>query len=206
MSQHAGNEAGKLKFKVDNILSSKIDWRKWLKKYCIQAKASDSTFSNPDKRMFYQSAIYPGQALDELNSIKGIKVCIDTSGSISDEDLQYIFGQIYKLTKQFKIEAEVIAWDTGMKSCGPLTNNTDIRNVELEGRGGTDPTCLFEYFDSKKCKVKPIVTLVFTDGYWGMQENPKWPKKYKDTLWIMTKDADKGFTPPFGMKTKVKYD
>jgi len=206
MSQNAGNEAGKLKFKVDSILASKIDWRKWLKKYCIQAKASDSSFSNPDKRMFYQNAIYPGQMLDELNSIKGIKVCIDTSGSISDQDLRYIFGQIYKLSKQFKIEAEVIAWDTCMTSCGNLTNTTDIKDVELEGRGGTDPTCLFEYFDSKKCKVKPIVTLVFTDGYWGINVNPKWPKKYKDTLWVMTKDADANFKPPFGLKTKVKYD
>lgn len=205
-SNGAGKNQGLLKFKVDDILKSHIDWRKWLTKYCIKARAYDSTFSNPDKRMFYQNAIYPGQSMDESNTLKNIKVCIDTSGSISDDDLSYIFGQIQKLTKQFRIEAEVIAWDTSMKSCGSLNNYTNIKNIELEGRGGTDPACVFKYFDSKQCKVKPIVTLMFTDGYWYMQENSKWAKKYRDTLWVMTKDANKDFKPPFGLLTKIKYD
>lgn len=206
LGQEAGNTPGKLEVLVNNMLKSHIDWRKWLRKYCIKAKSTDSTFSNPDKRMFYQSAIYPGQSTDENNTIKGIKVCIDTSGSISDEDLAYFMGQIYSMTKQFKIDAEVIAWDTEMYSCGTIKPNINFNELDLAGRGGTDPTCLFEYFDSKSCKVKPIVTLIFTDGFWYMDENKSWAKKYKDTLWVLTKDAQKDFKPPFGLVTDVRYD
>ena len=206
LSKEAGNTPGKLEMMVNNMLKSHIDWRKWLRKYCIKARSTDSTFSNPDKRMFYQEAIYPGQSVDECNTIKGIKVCIDTSGSISDEDLAYFMGQIYDMTKQFKIEAEVIAWDTEMHSCGAIKPDINFKELNLAGGGGTDPTCLFEYFDSRNCKVKPIVTLVFTDGYWGMNENKSWAKKYKDTLWVLTKDAHTEFKPPFGLVTDVRYD
>lgn len=200
-----GDGSGMLAIKVNNILKSHIDWRKWLKKYCIQAKSSDSSFSNPDKRMFYQDAIYPGQALNDCNSIKGIKICIDTSGSISDDDLRYIFGQVLSLTKTFKIEAELIAWDTVAESCGELRNTVSVSELNLCGGGGTDPSCVFKYFDSKKCKTKPLVTLMFTDGYWNMNKNTKWAKKYKDTLWVLTRGAYDGFKPPFGLKAKVKY-
>ena len=206
MNKKAGDNPGLLELKVNKILASRIDWRRWLKKYCIASRSTDTSFSNPDKRMYYQNAIYPGQMMDESNMIKGIKICIDTSGSISDTDLQYIFGQVLKLTKQFKIEAEVIAWDTIMKSCGELNENTSLKGLDLYGGGGTDPSCLFEYFDSKQCKVKPVVVLVFTDGYWSMDNVGKWAKNYKNTLWVMTKGAKKDFEPPFGLKAEVRYD
>lgn len=81
-----------------------------------------------------------------------------------------------------------------------------MKRVEACGRGGTNPDCLFEYFDSKKCKIKPIVTLVFTDGFiGGNQDRPKWKKKYKDTIWIMTKDYDKNFKPAFGQLAIARF-
>lgn len=205
-NKFAGDGHCSLELMVSKFFESRIDWRKWLSKYVIASKSTDTSFSKPDKRMFYQSAIYPGQAVDEANQLKGVKICIDTSGSISDEDLQYIFGHVYKLCKTYKVEAEIIAWDTEIESCGKIRPDMSLKNLNLSGGGGTDPSCVFEYFDSKKCKVKPIVTLMFTDGYIGFRgDQPKWHKKYKDTLWVLTKDGDKDFKAPFGKKADIRY-
>ena len=205
-SRKAGDGAGLLKFKVDEILKSHLDWRKLLRKYCIEATRSDTSFAMPDKRMYYQQAIYPGQACEELSELKGVKVCFDSSGSISDTDIAYFYGQVRDILKEFKLKAELIYWDTEIESCGDFSDFKEMKRVQACGRGGTNPECIFKYFDSKKCKIKPVVTLVFTDGYIGGNLNStKWKKKYKDTIWIMTKDYDKSFKPDFGRLAIARF-
>ena len=205
-NRYTGSSAGLLKFKVDEVLKSHLDWRKLLRKHCIKATRSDTSFSNPDKRMYYQRAIYPGQALDGMAELKGVKVCFFSSGSISENDIAYFYGQVRDILKEFKVKAELIYWDTDIASCGDFSNFYEMKRVEACGRGGTNPDCLFEYFDSKKCKIKPVVTLIFTDGYIGGDQNrPKWKKKYKDTIWVMTKDYDINFKPAFGQLAIARF-
>ena len=127
--------------------------------------------------MYYQRAIYPGQQTEDSNMIKGVKVCIDTSGSISDTDIEYFCGQVFELTKQFDIDAELIYWDTSIESTGNFTGYKEFERVSLIGRGGTDPSVIFDYFDTKKCKVKPVVSLIFTDGYFSTHKINKKQRK-----------------------------
>lgn len=205
-SKNPGMTPSNMEIHVDNILKSHVDWRKLLRKYCIKATSTDSSFSVPDKRMFYQRAIYPGHALDESNKIKGVKVCFDVSGSISDEDISHYLGQVRDLMKKFKIECEVIYWDAEVQSTGLAEDFNTLRRVNISGRGGTDPSVVFKYFDSKKCKIKPIVTIMFTDGYiYGDLDNNKWARKYKDTIWVMTREHNKNFKPKFGVVTEARY-
>lgn len=201
-----GSEPGSLMEIVKKMRKSELDWRKLLRKYLIASTSTDSSFARPDKRMYYQRSIYPGQIADEENSLKGVKVCIDTSGSISSSDIEYFCGQVYSLVKQFKIEAELIYWDASIQSTGEFTGYKEFERVDISGRGGTDPSVVFNYFDSKKCKVKPVVTLMFTDGYFSTSEiTAKQRKKYKDTIWIMTRNHDTNFKPPFGRKAIAKF-
>lgn len=201
-----GNNPSSLEIAVRNILKSHVNWKKLLKKYCRSIVSSDSSFLNPDKRMYYQKAIYPGQSKCESNAIKGIKVCFDVSGSISDTDIAYFYGQVRDILKQFKLDAEIIYWDTQIESSMKLKTLKELTNVKVNGRGGTSPDCIFKYFDSKKCKVKPIVTLVFTDGYFfDCLKGKQWNKKYKDTIWVMTKDFNRDFKPKFGKLTLAKF-
>lgn len=206
-SREAGLEPGVLGGIVEEILKSHVDWRKLLRRYCIKATSTDSSFSSPDKRMYYQDAIYPGQSLDESKTIKGVKICFDSSGSISMEDISYYFGQVMELMQNFKIDAEVIYWDTEAVSIGKTISIQDITKKDIYGGGGTDPSCVFNYFDSKKCKIKPIVSLIFTDGFVldEFNKNDKWKRRYKDTIWIMTRDCNKEFKPRFGTVTHAKY-
>ena len=205
-SSSCGDTPGGLQALARKRLESHLDWRKLLRKYLISATTSDSSFSKPDKRMYYQRAIYPGQVSDEVNMVKGVKVCIDTSGSISDEDIEYFCGQVYDLTKQFKIDAELIYWDAEVQSTGKFTGYKEFERVDIYGRGGTDPSVVFNYFDSKKCKIKPIVTLMFTDAYFSVDGiTPRQRHKYKDTIWIMTRHHDKDFKPPFGRKAIATF-
>lgn len=206
-SNKIGTEDGRLSVLSKGLLKSELDWKKLLKRYLIKSKSTDSSYANPDKRMYYQKAIYPGQVAEEVNEIKGVKVCIDVSGSISDSDLAYFCGQVYSLTSKYNVQAELIYWDTVVQSAGNFSNYKEFERVDCYGRGGTMPSVVFDYFDSKKCKVKPIVTLMFTDGYfYGEWATPKMKKKYKDCIWVMTRGYNKDFEPPFGKKAIAKFE
>ena len=200
-----GSEAGVLERLCQKILESKIDWRKLIRKHLIAYRQSDMSYGKPDKRMYWQSAIYPGPVPSVPDSVKGVKVCIDTSGSISDNDMEEFISYIFKLTKQFKVDAELIYWDAEIQSAGKITNMTDIKSVKILGGGGTDPSCVFSYLDNNKSK--PILTVMLTDGYFSqnaLTENIKWKRRYKDTLWIICKSGDKDFKPAFGKVAELK--
>lgn len=206
-STEIGNTSCKLEENITELLESKLDWRKLLNKYCIKALSTDLTFNTPDKRMYYQSAIYPGQSIDGSNILKGVKICIDSSGSISVEDIQYFYGQVKNLLHKYKLDAEVIYWDTEICNKGKFTDMSEFTNINLNGGGGTNPACLFKYFDTKKCKIKPMVSVIFTDGYIDIEDlnNPKWIKKYKDTIWVMTQYYNRQFEPYFGKIAIAKF-
>lgn len=199
-----GNNQGFLEREVREILKSTLDWQKLLRRYCIKSKQTDSSFIKPDKRMSYQRAIYPGQLNEEYNELEDVKVCIDTSGSINEEDIMYVLGQIKDITKQYKMSFEVLCWDTVIQKAYDATSIHNILNKGLAGGGGTRPSCVFNYLD--KNKLKPGLVLVFTDGYLSTDDfSQRWNKKYKNTLWIMTRHYNKNFEQPFGKKAIAKF-
>ena len=205
-SASVSDAPGGLQVLSKTLLKSELDWKKLLRKYLVHATSSDSSFNSPDKRMYYQKSIYPGRIQDEANQVKGVKVCIDTSGSVSDDDIAYFCGQVFALTKQFKIEAELIYWDTSVQSTGTFTGYKEFDRIDCTGRGGTTPEVVFNYLSSKKCKIKPIITLMFTDGYFFEQWwTPSMKKKYKDCIWILTREHNNKFVPPFGKKALAKF-
>lgn len=194
---NVGNSSGNIERLVKELLKSHLNWKKLFKKYLIQLTATDSSFLRPDKRMYYQKAIYPGQSADECNALNGVKICIDTSGSISSDDMSRFFYQVYDILSKFKVDAELVYWDAEVQSVGNIKSFKEFNRVDCFGGGGTNPAVVFDYFSKKKDK--PVVTLIFTDGYfYGNWYNDINSRNYKDTIWIMTKGYNTDFKPPFG--------
>ena len=200
----AGDNAGELERLSQKLLESKLDWRKLIRKYLIAYNQSDTSYAKPDKRMYWQKAIYPGAIPSRPDMVKGIKICIDTSGSISDEDMAEFLGHVYKLARQFKIDADLVYWDAEIQSGGKLKNVQDIQRINILGGGGTNPACVFKSFDKEK--TAPILTVMLTDGYFpqGDLNNIKWKKRYKNTIWIICDSGDKNFKAEFGKVAELK--
>ena len=202
-----------LERKVDSdVLAPKVDWRKMLSRYLVDIIRKETSFATVDTRcVSWNAAILPGFDSPNGKKLERVKIGIDTSGSISDKDMGIFMKQINQLLTRFRVSAEMLYWDTMIESrdilphkrSGSRKDKVSFQNAK--GGGGTDPSCLFEYFDSKGCKVKPKVTIVFTDGYINFRyANSKASnlKKYRDTIWVITPDGNKDFKPPFGKVAK----
>lgn len=193
---------------TSELLKSKNDWIKMLKKHCLKLRSTDTTFKQPDKRMYYQSAIYPGTFIDDSDVLDGVELCIDTSGSMSVSDIGYVLGQIDDICRKYKVNYEALCWDTQVCT---LTSGNDIDSIienELTGRGGTDPMCIFDYMQENN--KKPNVIIIFTDG--GFNTIPltgingkKLAKKYKNVIWVMTRKYNRHFKPTIGKLAFAKF-
>jgi len=199
-----GKTASLLDRLVAEMLAPKLDWRKLLRNKLIEITQTITTFAKPDRRFISRNMTLPGPKQLEPDKLKGAKICIDTSASISDEDLGVFFHQIRDLLNTYKVEAEVIYWDTEITTRADFKSIKEFEKVKAKGGGGTDPTSLFEYFESKACKHKPSVILIFTDGYFEPIDKKYHRKYHKDTIWIVINN--RGFKPEFGKVAPFKIE
>ena len=169
-SKLVGKTAGNTERIIEDAIAPVIDWKTLLRKYVTEVSETYSSLSNPDRRFLHNRMVMPSETKLNPDTIKGLKICIDTSGSISNEDLGIIYKQLKDLFKVYKtrknaVDAEVLYWDTAVQSKGMFSDLKQFDRIKAKGGGGTDVKCVFEYLESKDCKIKPNVVVIFTDGF-----------------------------------------
>lgn len=203
-----GTGSGTLERIIGELLIPKINWKKLLRRYCRQVTSKESSFKHPDTRMCYQRAIYPGvDYVADPDSLSGMKICIDCSGSIGQEDLNYFLGCILGMLRTFNMKAELVWWDHKIQRVEVISSQKEVLKLSWPGGGGTDPGVIFEYFDSDKCKVKPEIIVVLSDMWFKASglDVLSWKRKYKNTLWIhASNNWYKNINLPFGKLADLK--
>jgi len=82
----------------------------------------------------------------------------------------------------------LVEFSTRILRVRDITQNTDLRNLKFNGRGGTNIYPVIEWIQENK----PEVTLVFTDGGFASCDYPV----TTDVIWIIHDNPD--FTAPQG--------
>lgn len=205
--QFGGDTADFLERYVEKALAPKINWVALLKNKLTRASQKVNTFAAPDRRFRSRNMIMPGPKALENDALESIKICIDTSGSISSKDIGIALTQIDQLFSKFKADAELLYWDTRIRAIYPFKNPKELVSKKPMGGGGTDANCIFEYFETDRDykigrKKKPSIIVVFTDGYFGKLEDKY--KKYRDVIWVV--QGNDYFEPPFGVKAPFKNE
>jgi predicted metal-dependent peptidase len=132
----------------------------------------------------------PGTQID-------VCVAIDTSGSISEQDLKDFLSEVKGIMESYdEYKIRVITWDTDVYNPAEYSNENmeDITEYQPGGGGGTDPHCVWEWL--KENDIEPKKLIMFTDFcFFGWR--PDEVKDYCDTVWVIkgNKDAE----PEFGV-------
>tara|TARA_A100001037_G_scaffold102785_1_gene93529 strand:+ start:2266 stop:3915 length:1650 start_codon:yes stop_codon:yes gene_type:complete len=120
----------------------------------------DRSYRRPNRR-FSQSPFVMGS---NVESIPRITICLDTSGSMGDEDYELSMGIINKIISSFRSRQgiNIVVGDTKAKASIIAAKN--IKELKLEGGGGTDVGNLLKegYELSNK---PPHIMLAITDGH-----------------------------------------
>ncbi|MCP4439434.1 MAG: hypothetical protein GY810_10880 [Aureispira sp.] len=151
-------------------LTPNVNWRRVLR--IFTASSSRTRLKNTIRRPSKRYGTTPGIKIQRKQKIL---VAIDTSGSVSNDELKEFFGELYHIWKQ-GAEIYVVECDTA------IHNHYGYRGKPPEvisGRGGTDFNAPITFANEE---YMPDAIVYFTDGY---APEPQVISR-KPLLWMVT--------------------
>lgn len=190
----AARQAGKLSQSlmrfVDELLSPQLPWRALLARYMMNAARDDYSFQRPSRRE--SEALMPRLYSQSVNVV----VALDTSGSVTSDELRAFLGEIDALKAQVRAGVTLHACDDKLDPHGPwrfaMWETMDLPG-EISGGGGTDFRPVFEWVE--RDRLAPDLLVYFTDAEGRFPERePHYP-----VVWLVKGKAG----VPFGIRIQL---
>jgi predicted metal-dependent peptidase len=181
---HAAKSAGKLPASlqrfVDELTTSKVDWRAVLRRFVTERTKDDYSWSRPNRRMLAHGLILPGMYSESMGELVTV---IDTSGSIDQATLTAFATEIEDIRSKVRPRKTIVMY------CDAAVNHVDEFLPEDEffvkphGGGGTDFRPPFYWLE--KHSIEPKALIYLTDMYGTFPDAPvQFP-----VLWCATTDT-----------------
>lgn len=194
---------------ADKLLATSVkgtnEWKKILKDIVGRSVSPE------DKRRGYahnnilvsQDRVAPSDK-EKYDNVDYIMAWVDTSGSMSQEDLNKALSMMLMVAQAKKPTKLVVCqFDTRVADIKEFDKvdriEKDMRKMKIKGGGGTDVKCCFDLLADKKSKYArqvPELVVIFTDGYldqyrrdkrrmqnlvWVVQDHPSFELEYPDS-------------------------
>ncbi|MDO9012913.1 MAG: VWA-like domain-containing protein [Gallionella sp.] len=188
-AQQAGKLGGILGRMVGELMQPKLPWRLLLARYMTQYARDDYSYMRPSRRE--GSMILPSLRSAQAD----ILVVLDTSGSISGQEMDEFMSEINAIKGQLRARIVLHGCDTALDKNGPwLFEPWDEFRLPkaIQGGGGTDFRPIFEWVARQGRE--PDLLLYFTDALGDFPLEPVFP-----VLWLV-----KGRAPvPWGQRIQL---
>ncbi len=167
--------------------SKKLHWKKLLKDFLSQEIGDDASYTTPERKYLHMDLILPGHSLTE-ETIEEIWAFVDSSGSVSHNEMEQFLTQLYRISKEFKCVFNICYWDTSVTEVyKKILCEDEILKCIPHHSGGTDINCVYDWIAQNK--VKPDVMLILTDGYFGNLTTSAFSRNLgKKTILVLSSD------------------
>lgn len=144
---------------------SGLNWKQLLHDF-LQSDTYDYNFLPPDCRYAFSDFYLPAYNMDEEHqTADDIWICIDTSGSVTGEELTCTMAEILDAMRQAGLKGRISFFDSNITEPEPFEFENDLKNLTAQGGGGTSFHIIFRYLKEKLYPDLPRAILIFTDGY-----------------------------------------
>jgi predicted metal-dependent peptidase len=155
---------------IEEIVPPKFDWRGYIRRFTgVSTKVFTKKIRRKENRRFSDN---PGL---KIKMKQHMLLAIDTSGSVSDSELQEFMGEIHHIYK-VGVDVTVVQCDTSIRSIEPYKGKHEIN---VAGRGGTEFDPVLDYYNANQKKYTSLV--YFTDGECYTSVVPK-----GNVLWVLS--------------------
>jgi predicted metal-dependent peptidase len=168
---------------------ARVDWRVILQEFVSQATRSDYCWMHPNPRYITQGIYLPGLY---AQTIGNFVVALDTSGSVSQDQLTQFSAEITSMLETYDTTLEVIYADNEVQGRETFTRADLPLKLKLNGGGGTDFRPVFDLVG--KGENPPLCLVYLTDLC--CTRYPKHAPPYP-VLWVNT-ERYRWKEPPFG--------
>jgi predicted metal-dependent peptidase len=186
-----GRLPGELEEEVRKLLEPRVNWRRILYRFILQAAKFDYSYARCNRRYVPQGVYIPGV---QSEKIENLVIAIDTSGSITDAQVAQFLGEVNSITQQFQISWKLVTCDAQIQDTYDVDQAIDLGRVKIRGRGGTSFKPVFEWIES--AGINPVGLVYLTDG---MGDYPEQPPHYP-VLWALIQP----YETPFGENVVIE--
>lgn len=176
-----GSLPGAIATMLNDVLNPKKDWREQLQQFCTETAEDDFTLARPNRRFVSQDWYLPSMHSD--GAMKSLSVVIDTSGSITSEEIVRFCSELIGAINSVDPKAlNLVYCDAAVAHAVTLTEPTEdaVReNLGRYGGGGTNMTVGLDYVEENYPDTSAAI--VFTDG-----GTPFGSARQLPVLWAMT--------------------
>lgn len=180
-AKNRGKLPGSMQGILDQMLEPKVNWVDRLHRFITHDMPFDYTWRRPNRRYVNEGLYMPSTIKMRIGKIV---VFIDTSGSVSDGELQQFLGELSSISSLVQPEKIIVVpidcqvHEAGIVEYGPGETITSLRT---DGRGGTSFVPAFEWLKAKT-EIEPTHVIYMTDmeGQFPAEEYPV------PTLWVAT--------------------
>lgn len=146
---------------IDGLLQPKLDWRAILRDMITSVAKNDYRWLPPNKKYVHQGLYLPSITGESIS----VAVAVDTSGSVSDDELREFLSEIHGICSQYD-DYTVYLWaaDAAVHDYWELTPMETFPKVLSGGRGGTDFRPAFAEADKKAGDFSVFVYLTDAEG------------------------------------------
>jgi len=159
--------------KLNEVEPPKFDWKGYMRRF---AGKSTKTYTKKSRRKYNKRM--PDNPGLKIRRQKHILAAVDTSGSVSTNELKEFLNELYHLKKTGS-EVTVIQCDTAISHIGKFDPKKDWW---IHGRGGTDFQPVIDYYNENMHEYSCL--FYFTDGEAPAPENAK-----GNLLWVLSSNG-----------------
>jgi len=171
-----GNVPGEIEgvIVIEEIVPPKFDWRGYIRRFTgVSTKIFTKKIRRKENRRYEEN---PGL---KIKMRQHMLLAIDTSGSVSNSELQEFMGEIHHIYKA-GVDVTIMQCDTSIRSIEPYKGKNEINVV---GRGGTEFDPVLDYYNANQKKYTSLV--YFTDGECYTSVIPK-----GNVLWVLSERSN----------------
>jgi len=184
---------------INKLKKPQIDWRTILNDF-IQEEINDYSFSPPDRR-FDESPFFLPDFNEKDEKVRNILFMIDTSGSMSDEEVTAAFSEVNGAIEQFggKLAGWLGFFDAAIIEPVPFESVNELKKIRAAGGGGTDFQIVFEYVARYMEETPPASIIILTDGCAPFPQERL--ANGIPVLWLLNNED---VEPPWGKIARIK--
>jgi predicted metal-dependent peptidase len=177
---------------VDELVHPVLDWREILRTFIDHTAGNDYSWNQPNRRHIADGIYLPSF---RSNGLKPLVLAIDTSGSITQRELNQFQAELNDILQSYPSTVNVVYCDCQISATHTITPDQYPVELDTAGFGGTD---LCPPFDWAVKNVPDAGCIIYLTDLRGIspETDPGIP-----TLWISTtreRDLPECFLPKFG--------
>ncbi|MBR2319757.1 MAG: hypothetical protein IKA50_03085 [Clostridia bacterium] len=183
---------------IEELKNPKLDWRTILNDF-VQEEICDYSFSPPDRRM-QNSPFFLPDFNEKDESVKNLLFMIDTSQSMSNDQITECYSEIYGAIQQFggKLQGKLGFFDAVVVEPTPFESEDEFKIIRPKGGGGTSFDIIFDYVQEQMADEPPVSIIILTDGYAPIPDASR--AMDIPVLWIINNDD---VTPEWGKIARI---